>query len=282
MTKMRMAALAAVMAAGAALLPVTPTQAHNASDPETFPNLYKLEVAPTIACQDGCGVTVLDASLGLTYTNDSTSLSASLTQLENGARVPIEYDDYPMDRFLFATRITTGDETTPFQPGRYQLRVVADTMGMWECSEYNPDGCTWYDDERAVLTWRFNYTGGSQAFGPYLKPWTEVSARVTKANEKAKVRTFKGKVIGRIEQGDYTLTPRDGLARRNVIVQRKVDRKWRLVAQRRTDQDGRFLIRARSNKLVNWRVYVPGSATSPAASSYTDGRFRPAASAVDR
>lgn len=48
---------------------------------------------------------------------------------------------------------------TVWKPGKYKFTVKMSELGVWWCSEHNPDGCTWFDPWSITKVYEFNYTG---------------------------------------------------------------------------------------------------------------------------
>lgn len=236
----------------------------------------RLAVAPNIWCANPMSgetcATEFTANIGDMYVNDGTGGTARVTSLSSGAVVPLEfgsslYVDPSGDPPTF-------DTSAPLPSGRYEATVVIDTPGKWECSEYDPNGCTWMSGDHRRFDWRFIYSAGATAAYPqYHPPVTATPGQVSAPRPTR--RLLKGLVESRILQSDYTLTPWQPQSHRAVTVQMKARGRWVTKAKLRTAADGHFRVSVRVARGSRhyWRVIVYRSGKSPGHTSTTNGKI---------
>lgn len=232
--------------------------------------LSRLTVKPDASwsCPDGVNpCTRLDAGMGLSYTNETTRVTASLMDLASGAHVPIDYDEYPV----------ASDTLTPIPidtygmlpTGRYALALTLETSGKWDCSVYDPDVCRWYDGETDHLAWRFVYDGGSTStFNEYIAPSAEFKKIPGKPLAKKTRDEFvvRGRVVATAETASFGLT--NASAHRRVSLYRRPlhGGRWVRVDRTHAHKNGKFRLQgaAPAGKTYRWYVWMPKRGTSPA------------------
>lgn len=164
-------------------------------------------------------------------------------------------------------------KTGKLPSGTYRLQLRVKTYGHWDCSIYYEDGCKYENDSVEKYDWKFRYKAGTRkVVRPYFEPAMWLSGFKVTSTQTHVVLT--GKITGRVEKRDFSLTPRKPLARRTVLLSggyKKSDQKlvWRLLGETKTTRAGTFTLKfpiADDNpSLVEAQLAVTAAKGSPYA-----------------
>lgn len=159
--------------------------------------------------------------------------------------------------------IDTGRSSIP--RGVYTVTATYEEGGHWHCSQYNPNGCTWYPTERNVAKFKFRWDGSRVTVKPYRAAKTKLASKVGKKNKKTGRFVVKGRVTAQ-KRSASTFQPYGSLRRtKGVPIRIQMfdwDRyAWRTKKTVRTRADGTFSVKVTGSKKrpKSWRVYVVSS-----------------------
>lgn len=170
-------------------------------------------------------------------------------------------DPYGYFNWNLESEVPTGE----LSAGAYILRARVSWSGYWWCSQYNPNGCTWFEGGKQNHEWRFTYAPGqTKIVSPYQGPTTQTRDVKWKKASAKKVR-LTGVVVGRNLRPDYTLTGSMAQPGRKVQYQEKVSGQWKTIVATTTNRAGKFTTRAISKKAKGRaaRIVVEAKGGSP-------------------
>jgi hypothetical protein len=219
--------------------------------------------------------TELAARVPLIWPDDLTTSHATLTDLSNGSRIAIgDPNSYAGEDYENRDEIQTKHGT--LLGGQYELHVPAHSPGRWECSEYDPDGCSWITAETVDRAWRFKYMADTTSHvAVYKAPWTRLAhGTIHRLHGHAgQARLVDGEVVGTVEKSDYTLSTKHGLPGRKVTLYAKTG-KWIVVGHAKAGKGGKLhpealLPRGASYKSHHqWRLSIAAHGEASPGTTY--------------
>lgn len=149
--------------------------------------------------------------------------------------------------------------------GTYTLTASYDEWAHWHCSQYNPNGCSWWDADRHTAKFKFRWNGAAATASPYRATKTKLLSTVGKKNRKTGRFIVEGRVTAQ-RRSTSTFQPYGSLRRTKGIPVRiemfDWDRyQWRTRKTVRTRADGTFSVKVAGSKKSRrtWRVHVVSS-----------------------
>lgn len=243
---------------GAVVVPTSPAQAgmfNGTTD-------WTLEVNPNIS-----GGIVFRVNTPSYYKDDDTYDESSVS-LTGPASFKDPYGDWNWTEAPFAS----------MPSGVYTYAVTYRQAAHWHCSQYNPDGCSWYSEQSLTARFKFRWNGSTlTGVKPMRATKTIVSARASKKNKKSYRFVVKGraKVQARSTSNFQPTSKYVSAKGRKVRLLRydPISMEYRTVKTVKTRANGTYTIHAKGSKKKRvWKVEVVGGATyAESFSEYREG-----------